>query len=303
MKKTLFIGSTVLDMVVELPHLPVTKEDINTKSMKAALGGCSYNASSIAQHLSLPYIHCSPCGEGFFADCVKTLLAKQNRTPFVSVKDIDNGCCLCLVDEQGERTFISHHGAEYLFDSSWLKDIQEEFDFIYVCGLEIEDKNGNELIDTLNKINYENIVFAPGARINKIQPERLKKLLEMHPILHLNDDEALAFTGCDNVAQAAEQLYKSTQNTVIITCGAAGACLKDETGIEMISGFDTVVIDTIGAGDSHVGAWICAKKVGMNNKQAVRFANYTAAEVVSIQGPALSEKGIDKINHFFDNCK
>lgn len=303
MKKTLFIGSTVLDMVVELPHLPVTKEDINTKSMKAALGGCSYNASSIAQHLSLPYIHCSPCGEGFFADCVKTLLAKQNRTPFVSVKNIDNGCCLCLVDEQGERTFISHHGAEYLFDSSWLKDIQEEFDFIYVCGLEIEDKNGNELIDTLHKINYENIVFAPGARINKIQPERLKKLLEMHPILHLNDDEALAFTGCDNVAQAAEQLYKSTQNTVIITCGAAGACLKDETGIEMISGFDTVVIDTIGAGDSHVGAWICAKKVGMNNKQAVRFANYTAAEVVSIQGPALSEKGIDKINHFFDNCK
>lgn len=303
MKKTLFIGSTVLDMVVELPHLPVTKEDINTKSMKAALGGCSYNASSIAQHLSLPYIHCSPCGEGFFADCVKTLLAKQNRTSFVSVKDIDNGCCLCLVDEQGERTFISHHGAEYLFDSSWLKDIQEEFDFIYVCGLEIEDKNGNELIDTLNKINYENIVFAPGARINKIQPERLKKLLEMHPILHLNDDEALAFTGCDNVAQAAEQLYKSTQNTVIITCGAAGACLKDETGIEMISGFDTEVIDTIGAGDSHVGAWICAKKVGMDNKQAVRFANYTAAEVVSIQGPALSEKGIDKINHFFNNCK
>lgn len=303
MKKTLFIGSTVLDMVVELPHLPVTKEDINTKSMKAALGGCSYNASSIAQHLSLPYIHCSPCGEGFFADCVKTLLAKQNRTPFVSVKDIDNGCCLCLVDEQGERTFISHHGAEYLFDSSWLKDIQEEFDFIYVCGLEIEDKNGNELIDTLNKINYENIVFAPGARINKIQTERLKKLLEMHPILHLNDDEALAFTSCDNVAQAAEQLYKSTQNTVIITCGAAGACLKDETGIEMISGFDTEVIDTIGAGDSHVGAWICAKKVGMDNKQAVRFANYTAAEVVSIQGPALSEKGIDKINHFFNNCK
>lgn len=125
----------------------------------------------------------------------------------------------------------------------------------------------------------------------------------MHPILHLNDDEALAFTGCDNVAQAAEQLYKSTQNTVIITCGAAGACLKDETGIEMISGFDTEVIDTIGAGDSHVGAWICAKKVGMDNKQAVRFANYTAAEVVSIQGPALSEKGIDKINHFFNNCK
>ena len=100
MKKTLFIGSTVLDMVVELPHLPSLKEDINTSAMNAALGGCSYNASSIAHHLSLPYIHCSPCGEGFFADCIKQLLAAQNRRPFVCIPDLDNGCCLCLVDEQ-----------------------------------------------------------------------------------------------------------------------------------------------------------------------------------------------------------
>lgn len=302
MKKTLFIGSTVLDMVVELPHLPVTKEDINTQSMNAALGGCSYNASSIAQHLSLPYIHCSPCGEGFFADCVKALLAKQKRTPFVNVKGLDNGCCLCLVDEQGERTFISHHGAEYLFDPSWIKDIDEEFDFIYVCGLEIEDKNGNELIDTLVELKGE-IVFAPGARINKIQPERLKRLFELHPILHLNDDEALAYTGCNNVQQAAEYLYQKTNNTLIITCGSAGAYLKDETGTEMISGFLAEVVDTIGAGDSHVGAWICAKKMGMSNKQAIRFANYTASEVVSTQGPALSEKGIERIRHFLNNCK
>lgn len=303
MKKTLFIGSTVLDMVIELPHLPVTKEDINTKSMNAALGGCSYNASSIAQHLSLPFIHCSPCGEGFFADCVKALLKAQNRTPFVCVKGLDNGCCLCLVDEHGERTFISHHGAEYLFDPSWLKDIQEAFDYIYVCGLEIEDKNGNELIDTLIDLKQGEIVFAPGARINKIQPVRMDRLFELHPILHLNDDEALAFTGCTTVEQAAELLYQKTNNTVIITCGAAGACLKDENGVEMIAGFNTEVVDTIGAGDSHIGAWICAKKAGMDNKQAVIFANYTAAEVVSTKGPALSAEGIDKINHFFNNCK
>lgn len=303
MKKTLFIGSTVLDMVVELSHLPVTKEDINTKSMKAALGGCSYNASSIAQHLSLPYVHCSPCGEGFFADCVKSLLAKQKRTPFVSVKGLDNGCCLCLVDEQGERTFISHHGAEYLFDPAWLNNIDEDFDFIYVCGLEIEDKNGNELINTLNEIKHEAIVFAPGARINMIQPDRLTRLFELHPILHLNDDEALSFTSCTTVEQAAKQLYKKTNNTVIITCGAEGACLIDESGTQRIQGFSTEVVDTIGAGDSHVGAWICAKKAGMSNKQAVIFANYTAAEVVNTQGPALSAKGIDKINQFFNNCK
>ena len=298
MKKTLFIGSTVLDMVVELPHLPSLKEDINTSAMNAAVGGCSYNASSIAHHLSLPYIHCSPCGEGFFADCIKQLLAAQNRRPFVCIPGLDNGCCLCLVDEQGERTFISHHGAEYLFDIEWLKDLHEDWDMIYVCGLEIEEKTGEALIQYLNESAHAEIVFAPGARIDKIQPERLQAMFQLRPILHLNDDEALAYTSSKTVNEAADKLYQLTHNTVIITCGSDGAYLKNNDEEKLIAGFKADVIDTIGAGDSHIGAWICAKKLGMNDSEAIRFANYVAAETVSTKGPALSEQSYAKIKAY-----
>lgn len=45
MKTTLILGSTVIDMIVRVPHLPVTQEDINTRSMTMALGGCAYNAA------------------------------------------------------------------------------------------------------------------------------------------------------------------------------------------------------------------------------------------------------------------
>lgn len=301
MKKTLFIGSTVLDMVVEINHLPSLKEDIHTKAMNVTLGGCAYNASSIAHHLSLSYIHCSPCGEGFFANCTLQLLAKANRQPFVRVKGVDNGCCLCLVDEFGERTFISHHGAEYLFDPAWLKDYQEAFDMVYVCGLEIEDKNGQELIASLSKLNYEEIVFAPGARIDKIQPDRLHAMFNLHPILHLNDDEALIYTQAETVSEAAKRLFEASQNTVIITCGAQGAYLRDSNGEQMIAGFKCEVIDTIGAGDSHIGAWICGKKLGLSNVQAIRFANYVAAEIVNTKGPALTNHSLDKIKNMLQN--
>ncbi len=300
MKTTLFIGSTVLDIVVNTDRLPTMKEDINTLAMNAALGGCSYNAASITRHLKLPHIHCTPCGEGFFADAVKMLMTKQNLQPYATISGIDNGCCLCLVDESGERTFLSHHGAEYLFDPQWLKDIDPQtLDMVYVCGLEIEDKNGEELLDALAKLKPAQIIAAPGARIEKIQPERMEKLFALHPILHLNDDEALAYTHSNDVQTAAEKLYALTHNTLIITCGAKGAYLMKDGQGETIEGYQTTVVDTIGAGDSHIGAWISAMKTGISEQEAVRFANYVASRVVSVQGPALPPDEITAIQTQF----
>ena len=48
MKTTLILGSTVIDMIVRVPHLPVTQEDLNTRSMTMALGGCAVSTSDYA---------------------------------------------------------------------------------------------------------------------------------------------------------------------------------------------------------------------------------------------------------------
>ena len=47
---------------------------------------------------------------------------------------------------------------------------------IYVCGLEIEDKNGEQIINYLEKMSVKPF-FAPGSRIMHIQPERMKRLM------------------------------------------------------------------------------------------------------------------------------
>ena len=45
MKQALIIGSTVADVTVRLPHLPVTGEDVIVESQSMSLGGCAYNVS------------------------------------------------------------------------------------------------------------------------------------------------------------------------------------------------------------------------------------------------------------------
>ena len=65
-----------------------------------------------------------------------------------------------------------------------------------ICGLEIEEPAGACIIDYLESIARTPFVFArlaPGS--SGSARDRLDRLFALHPILHLNRQEALSFTG------------------------------------------------------------------------------------------------------------
>ena len=287
MKSTLFIGSVVLDMVVQLDHLPKLKEDINTEGVKLSVGGCSINACQIVKHFGLPTISCSPIGTGPFASLLRSLLDEE---PMIKLDNQDNGCCICLVNKDGERTFLSEHGAEYLFDEKWLESIKSsDLEYIYVCGLEIEDKNGDQIINYLEKMGVK-IFFAPGSRIMRIQPERMKRIMNMNPIIHLNEDEAIQFTQCETVKKAAAKIFSMTNELVIITCGEKGVYFKNESEEGLIEGFKSKVVDTIGAGDSHAGACIAGLMQRKPIEEILMTANKIASKVISVEGAGITKE-------------
>lgn len=292
--KTLVLGSTVLDMIVCVDDLPVLKQDVHTRSMKMALGGMAYNVYQVLHRLDCDAILGSPIGTGSFGDSVRQMLKAENIEPWVQL-NMDNGCCLCLVDKNGERTFISHHGAEYRFDASWFDQLAlEEIDFIYVSGLEIEEITGADMVDFLKKV-HKKIVFAPGPRINKIAVKRMEELLKLNPILHLNDQEAMEYSRCEQLEDAASFLEKKTQAPVIITCGEKGAWLQENGRGCMIVSQRAQVVDTIGAGDSHAGAILACLHREMNLIEAVKVANLVAAEVVQQVGGTFTKESAARI--------
>ena len=296
MNKTLFIGSVVLDMIIHVDHLPKLKEDINTTNIKFSIGGCGYNASSIVRHFHLPAICSSPIGTGRFANILNDLLTAKNYHPLIKIEEEDNGCCLCLVNSSGERTFLCQHGAEYRFKKIWMKDIQkEELDYIYVCGLELEEKDGDEILDYLEEMQVP-VFFAPGARIMNIPEERMRRILSLHPIIHLNEDEVTVYTGCETISHAALRLYEKSKELVIVTCGERGAYYTEGSTGKLIAGYKNKVKDTIGAGDAHAGACIAGLKMGMKVEDIVKMANKVSAKVVGVEGSELSEEEFNKIS-------
>ncbi len=293
MKGTLVIGSTVADVIISIPHLPQTGEDLNITSQIQRLGGCAFNVSEILNLIGTPYMLCSPVGSGLYGDFVANELEKRGIPCFIRLDTIPNGCCYCIVETGGERTFISKHGAEYLFSQSWMDKVDSSnFDSVYICGLEIEESTGDEIIHYLEKHPEYKVFFAPGARLCQIPRWRLYEIFKMSPVFHLNEIEALSLTKEDDVTTAAVLLNKRTNNDVIITLGDRGSyCYNSSTGKGcFIDGYPTEVCDTIGAGDAHLGAIIAYTKLGYTIEEAVDRANKIASAVVSVIGASLPQE-------------
>lgn len=290
------MGSTVVDVIVKVPQLPATAQDVNIISQRHQLGGCAHNVAHILKLAGVPHQLCSPVGCGIYGDFVARSLEEKGIPLFVRLEDVANGCCYCLVEPSGERTFLSHHGAEYLFRREWFTpQVLAGTDSIYICGLELEETTSPALVDFLEELRQGEesrqlqIFFAPGPRIAAIDAQLMDRILALSPIVHLNESEIKSFTGEVTLEAAMAGLWQRTRNSVVVTRGEQGACCIHQGQVHYMDGHKAMVVDTIGAGDAHIGSIIAALHQGLELPHAVRRANAVSAAVVSISGASLTQ--------------
>ena len=282
MSKALVIGSTVCDIMIYLDRLPSREGDAHIHEQTWSLGGCAFNVVSVLHALGQKVDFISPVGTGIYGDFVRAELEKLDIQSPISVAGA-NGCCYCFIESDGERTFLSDHGVEYGFQKEWLQSLElESYDAIYLCGLEVEEPTGMELIQSVSKLEGQ-VIFAPGPRGLLIPKDRLEAIYDLQPILHLNELEAKAFSACEEIPEAAKKLHQRTGQLVVVTLGEKGAIAYDGNWYKA-AGFPTEVLDTVGAGDSHLGAFLAASLQGLDVEDALTFANRLSSKVVATRG-------------------
>lgn len=294
MKRLLIIGSTCVDVILRLDHLPTTGEDMHPVQ-RFAMGGCAFNVAQVPKAYDVDLRFVTPIGDhGVFSDFVRAHLDNAGFRGPITVPDSENGCCYCLVERSGERTFLSVHGVEYSFHAEYMDAFAgERFDYTYICGLEVEETTGSELVAWLEEHPdiAGTVVYAPGPRGIEVDTDRTERILAMHPILHLNEQEAQALAGMsgseNHILAAAQALHAKTQNMVIVTCGADGVLwISADGSVHSAPSVPSTVVDTIGAGDSHCGAVLTGLTLGWSEGDTMRFANQIASEVVAQEGGA-----------------
>lgn len=289
LKRILILGSAVIDVIVTIDRLPLAGEDIPGLQKGMLVGGCAFNVSKILDGLQIPHDLCVPVGHGMYADRIREALHESGHEVLIEDDREDNGYCLSLVEKDGERTFISIDGIETKWQDAWLERLHAaDYDYLYASGYGFQDGNssGEVLLRFLgDKKADAKLILDPGPRLLGKQFE--EKLLQMGPILEMNQSEAKAMGQSENVRQAAENLHRRTGQPVIITMGQAGTLLHTTEEEEIIPTVPVKAIDTIGAGDSHTAGFIAALASGKTLREACREANRVAACVVQHVGCSL----------------
>ena len=232
-----------------------------------------------------------------FGPFVREALERLSFASMVDLPDAQNGCCYCFVEKTGERTFCSIHGAEYTFDPAWMAPYADRaFDYGYVCGLEVEERTGSQLVSWLETAPIGTILYAPGPRGVRVKKELTDRLFALRPMLHLNAGEAKAMSGYDDLDDALRALHARTGNTIIATMGADGVrCLEDGKLYSVVGEPAARVVDTIGAGDSHAGATLLGLSRGLSLRSSLALANRVSAAVVATDGATLSDEDFARV--------
>lgn len=129
-----------------------------------------------------------PVGTGAYGDFVRNALAERGIVSPVPKPETENGCCYCFVEDDGERTFACYHGAEYRFQKEWFDALDaSEIDSVYICGLEIEEETGTNILSYLEEHPEFTVFFAPGPRITLLDPSGWNGFL---PASHSSSESA-----------------------------------------------------------------------------------------------------------------
>lgn len=285
--RPLIIGSLVADVLLQVPHLPQRQQDINIAAQQIRSGGCAYNVYEAVCCCGGHPHFAGVVGKGAFADAVRK---EVGHDPHMILFDSDeeNGCCYCLVEPDGERTFLCVHGAEYRFHQEWLDSLDSaSYSWLYLCGIDLEELQNECLIQFAQESGLP-LMLAPGPRLASIR-DQITRLMRLHPVLHLNEAEALTMSGQSDPEQAVMALSAQGAEKVIITLGERGSMGYDGKKIFAHPANRVRIVNTVGAGDAHAGACLHALNQRMPMDEILKMADHTAARALCCAGALRQE--------------
>ena len=118
-------------------------------------------------------------------------------------------------------------------------------------------------------------------------------------LLFCNEEEALTWADTDRLDIAIAEL-KDIAPELYITLGAKGSVAIMDGQVKQAEGYAVKAVDTTGAGDIYAGAALVARCRGASAVDAARFANFSAAELVTHHGARLrSLEDYQRLNETF----
>ena len=284
--KVTVLGSLNMDISVTVPRLPTPGVTVLGGAAQFTPGGKGANQAVAAARLGAAVRMVGCVGDDDFGRQLLAALRAEgiDADAVRAVPSAPSGLAMIAVDEAGENLIVVAPGANRQVGPADVAEAATSDGGILVLSAEIPAPAIAQALAQADGRTILNLAPAPdhAAELVAAAGERLDWLV-------VNESEAAAVlghpvSGLADARKAATELTANGPRHAVVTAGAHGAALAAPDGTHTIDGFNVTAVDTVGAGDTFVGALAVALAAGLPPPEAIRAAAAAGATAVTRPG-------------------
>jgi sugar/nucleoside kinase (ribokinase family) len=261
----------------------------NTVTALAQFGGKGFYTALVAK---------DELGIFFLEDLRKN--GVDTNIKYENCSDGHTGRCLVMTSPDAQRTMNTFLGVNSFFSPEHLDEAAiRNSTYVYLEGYLVASPKGLEAMKETKRLAEKNkgavaLTFSDPSMVKYFSSQMNEIVGASVDLLFCNDEEAMIFTGTNDINAAREKL-KQVAKRFVITLGANGALIFDGDTFINIEPYKVTAVDTNGAGDMFAGAFMYAITHHHSWAEAGKLASLAASRVVSQWGPRLETVAVRKI--------
>lgn len=299
--KIVVIGSSNVDLLMKMDHLPDVGETVTDADFFQVYGGKGANQAVGAARAggNVAFVNCVG-DDAYTPRMVQNYKDDGIDTQYVFHESGQNsGHALIMIGEAGRNYLSVAPGANYLLTPEKVDMAMPLIDeaAIIILQYEIPEETLKYVIDLACQKGIPTLWnFAPARAFDMSYIGKVDTLV-------LNEVEAgfladMKDVDQSNAAKAATILQAKGTKNIIITLGENGAYAKTDKEEVIVPAFKVDAVDTTSAGDVFCGSYAVAVVEGKSLNDSIRFASAASALCVTKMGAQPSAPKREDIDRF-----
>lgn len=278
--RILVCGLTTADFVFAVPSMPDRAEKYIAKSAQMIIGGGAANAAIAIARQEASATLVARIGDDWIGNMVEKILldenidcrllqkSKQAMTSYSSV----------IIDSTGERQIVNFRGSGFDETPEWLTSDAHPthdaggYDFRQIDAVLTDTRWLDGALAVLRLAREKGVPGVVDAEAPIQEP-----ILQMASHIAFSKQGLFAYTETDEIESALMAAYLNLNIWMCVTDGENGVYHIHDGQIQHTKAYSVVPKDTLAAGDTWHGVFTLGLSNGMDEQNAINYANAAAA--------------------------
>lgn len=262
-----------------------------SRAMQRSSGGSVANTIHGLSQLGAPAGYIGKIGDDGFGEFFRSYMEQNNICATLYKGKEDSGKSFVLISTDSERTFATYLGAAIELDATDLAlDSFKGYDYFHLEGYLVQNHTLVERsVQLAREAGCKISVDLASFNIVAENLEFLGSIVgEYIDIVFANEEEARAFTGKEEPAEALEEIAKVCE-IAVVKVGKEGSLIKHGGQVYRIPAMEANSLDTTGAGDLYASGFFFGLMNGQPMDICGKIGSLVAGNVVEVIGAKMEE--------------